>query len=209
MVLGETQAWLDRFKPIDERILERIANVWPYCLDGFGPQPEEDTITINLVDRLCKDEEVRRICYWIEYQYEPFGLKNNGVKFSKGKIDMAVFRDWDRDNYLAYECKRLNVVHGGRRRSLAGAYISEGMVRFLTEQYAEILPIGCMLGYVMDGDMVFAADQLAQAIRKHTALGLTNGPVKLSTIQSIERFQTEHDRQSKRPIELRHALLQF
>lgn len=209
MVLGNAQAWLGRFRSIDERILQRIAAVWPCCLAGLGVQPEEDAITINLVDHLWKDEEVRRICHSIEYQYEPFGLAENSAKFSKGKIDMAVLSDWERDRYLAYECKRLNVVHGGKRRSLAKAYVAEGMMRFITEQYAEALPIGCMLGYVMDGDIAFAAAQLSQAISNHTALALTNGPAKLPMIQSVERFRTGHGRQSKRPIELRHALLVF
>lgn len=209
MVLGDVQAWLGHFISIDERLLQRIAVVWPCCLAGLGNQPEEDAITINLVDRLCKDEEVRRICHWIEYQHEPFGLGKTGAKFSKGKIDMAVLLDWERDRYLAYECKRLNVVHGGKRSSLAGAYVAEGMMRFMTEQYAEALPVGCMLGYVMDGDIAFAAGQLSQAISNHTALSLTNGPAKLPMIQSVERFQTGHARQSKRPIELRHALLVY
>ena len=209
MVLGDARAWLGRFRSIDERILQRIAVVWPRCLAGLGMQPEEDAITINLVDRLCKDEQVRRICHWIEYQHEPFGLAKTGAKFSKGKIDMAVLLDWERDRYLAYECKRLNVVHGGKRSSLAGSYVAEGMMRFMTEQYAEALPIGCMLGYVMDGDIAFASGQLSKAISNHTSLGLTNGPAKLTMIQSVERFQTEHDRRSKQPIELRHALLEF
>lgn len=207
MFLGDAQEWLGRFVSIDERLLQRVATVWPGCLAGLGPQPEEDAITINLVDRLAKDAVVRRICHWIEYQYEPFGIDSNGSKFSKGKIDFAVLLDWERGRYLAYECKRLNVMHNGRRSSLASEYVVRGMMRFMTEQYAENLPIGCMLGYVLDGDVAFAVAQLSKAIDAHPSLGLNSGLSKAAPIENIERFLTTHKRISKRVIELRHALL--
>ena len=109
-------------------------------------QPDEDTITINLVQRLGKDKVVRRICHWVEYQYEPFGLIGEGISYSNGKIDFAVLFDWERERYLAYECRRLNVVGTGGRASLATVYATQGMMRFLTEQYGENLPPECMLG---------------------------------------------------------------
>lgn len=137
-------------------------------------QPDEDTITINLVARLGKDPIVRRLCHWVEYQFEPFGINSAGAKFSKGKIDIAILLDWERERYLAYECKRLNVVHVGRRSSLATEYVVNGMMRFMTERYAELLPVGCMLGYVMGGDVGFAETQLGTAIAGHKPLGLAN-----------------------------------
>jgi hypothetical protein len=116
---------------------------------------------------------IRRICYWIEYQFEPFGTAPNGMKFSKGKIDLAVLLDQERDRYIAYECKRLNVIYGGARNSQATDYVKQGMMRFITEQYAEALPVGYMLGYVMDRDIAFAMNQLNAAISTHKVpLGL-------------------------------------
>ena len=209
MVLGDSQAWAGQFISVDERLLERIAIVWPACVAVLPLQPEEDKITINLVDLLGKDPVVRRICYWVEFQFEPFGTAPNGTKFSKGKIDIAILLDWERERYVAYECKRLNVYHGGKRSSLAGAYVTKGMMRFITEQYAEGLPIGCMLGYVMDGDIPFAMNQLTNAITSHVALGLASGPTQTAPIRNIERFFTAHNRTSGTTIELRHALLPF
>lgn len=209
MVLGDLQFWSRQFISADERILERIANVWPACLKVLPVQPKEDTITINLIDLLGKDPVIRRICHWLEFQYEPFGTAPNGQKFSKGKIDLAVLLDWERERYIAYECKRLNVIHNGKRSSLATDYVTDGMMRFMTEQYAEGLPIGCMLGYVLDGDVPFAISQLTNAIKAHQLLNLVTGPNTIVVTQNIERFLTSHNRTGNMMIELRHALLSF
>ena len=119
MMLGDSGSWADRFAALDERVLARIAALWPGCIQSLPPQPLEDIITINLVALLHKDEIARKLCHWIEYQFEPFGLGPDGVLFSKGKIDMAAILDQDRDTYLAFECKRLNVIQSGGRQSLA------------------------------------------------------------------------------------------
>jgi hypothetical protein len=209
MVLGDARSWTNQFISADERILERIASVWPTCLKVLPTQPEEDDITINLIHLLGKDPVVRRICHWIEFQYEPFGTLPNGQKFSKGKIDLAVLLDWERERYVAYECKRLNVTHNGNRSSLATTYVKDGMMRFMTEQYAEGLPVGCMLGYVLDGDVPFAVGRLHKAIKGHPPLNLKVGPDTMSALQKIQRFRTIHNRTASVHMELRHALLPF
>src|ERR1700730_431005 len=109
-------------------------------------------------------------CHWIEYQFEPFGYTADGTRYSKGKIDIGVLFDWERERYLAYECKRLNVIHVSGRRSLATVYVTQDMMRFMTEQYAQHLRIGCMLGYVLDGDIAFAKARLNSAIIFHDTL---------------------------------------
>jgi hypothetical protein len=209
MALGDLRAWASRAISVDERILERIAIVWPACLAVLPGQPDEDTITINLIHLLVSDPVVRGICYHVEYQFEPFGTTPNGARFSKGKIDMAILLDRDRERYVAYECKRLNVISGGRRSSLATVYVTKGMMRFITEQYAEGLPIGCMLGYVMDGDVSFAISQVTPAITSHLPLNLAAGPTTQAAIRKMERFLTSHKRTTNSMIELRHAMLPF
>lgn len=165
MFVGDPCEWRDKFVTFDERLLARILHVWPTCTSLLPGQPEEDDITINLVELLWKDAVVRRLCFYVEYHFEPWGIEANGAKFSKGQIDIGVLLDRDRDRYLAYECKRLNVTNSGARGSLATPYVNQGMMRFLTEQYAEGLPVGCMLGYVMDGDLSFALKQISRASR--------------------------------------------
>ena len=174
-------------------------------------QPQEDAITINLVHMLSKDPGARRLFHWLEYQYEPFGFAADGSACSKGKIDMALLVDRGRERYLAYECKRLNVVRQGRRHSLATLYVTEGVVRFVTEQYAENLVVGCMLGYVMDGNVAAAQTKVWAAINHHkSGIGLTAGPETDRSIGEIKRFFSRHLRAaSGQEIEVRHALLPF
>lgn len=210
MIIGDPHLWKDRFITIDERLLARILHLWPACRATLSEQPNEDAITINLVHLLAKDSVVRSICHWVEYQYEPFGIHPNGARFSKGIIDFAVLLDWEREKYLPYECKRLNVIHGGSRTSLATPYVSEGLIRFVTQQYAEGLPVGFMLGYVIDGDLPFAVRQIHASIQaQKLPLLLTEGPDRGTVIQGIERFTTGHQRTSKSQIEVRHVLLPF
>lgn len=207
MLVGDVQTWAEKFVGFDDRFLERIVAVWPACMALLPGQPGEDTITINLVDLLGKDATVRRLCHWIEYQYEPFGLAADGSRYSKGKIDIGVVFDWERDRYLAYECKRLNVINKAGRSSLATAYVTEGMMRFMTEQYAEGLPVGSMLGYVLDGDIAFARERVENAITVQAPLQITVGPAQMVAIGNTSRFLTRHRRGSNNEIELRHALL--
>lgn len=207
MLLGDAENWAARFASLDDRILDRIAVVWPTLLGLLPGQPNEDTITINLVSLLGKDPVVRRLCHWIEFQFEPTGTHPTGAQYSKGQIDLAVILDWDRTRYLAYECKRLNVIYSGGRQSLAGPYVTDGMMRFITEQYAEGLEVGCMLGYVLDGDLGFSMERLANAITAHAPLNILGGLSPMASIHHISRFRTAHSRAGTATIEVRHALL--
>ena len=157
-------SWRKRFRSLDVRLLQCIASIWPTCLSVLPSQPLEDSITFNLVEIFKKNREARRLFYWIQFYFEPPGYSASGAAYSKGKIDMAVFLDQDGEKYLAYECKRLNVVNKGSRESLATKYVKDGVKRFVTEQYAEHLPTGAMLGYVMDGDISFAQSKVQVAL---------------------------------------------
>jgi hypothetical protein len=70
MFVGDPQYWKDRFISVDERLLQRILHLWPSCVSLLPGQPEENAITINLVDLLSRDATVRRICYFVIYQHE-------------------------------------------------------------------------------------------------------------------------------------------
>ena len=209
MIAGDPAAWADRFRSFDEWFLERVAVVWPRCLAVLPDRPDEDAITTNLVDLLQRDSGIRRRFHWIEFQYEPFGHTPQGTAYSMGRIDVAVILNQDRDRYLAYECKRLNHVReDGRRRSLAGEYVTEGLSRFVAEQYSENLPVGCMLGYVLDGDAAYAASSVREKI---TACGreiaLIGQPKDEAVVGVATRFSSRHRRQGDGEIEVRHALL--
>ena len=208
-MIGDPAAWLRRYRSLDQRVMALVAMIWPGCIADLPVQPDEDTITIQLVDALSRDPGARRLGV-IEYQFEPFGHRPDGIAYSKGKIDMAVLLDRTRRQYLAYECKRLNVIRGGKRRSLATQYVMEGLRRFITGQYAEGLPVGCMLGYVLDGDVPFARTKVIEALRrKKQEVGFVGVSRPTVTPPSAEEFVSDHVRCSCTTIEIRHTMLPF
>ena len=211
MMVGDPTMWADRFRSLDIRFLECVVAVWPHCLAVLPGLPDEDTITINLVDILSKNPDARRLFHYLAYQHEPFGFTAEGTAYSKGKIDMALLLNQERERYLAYECKRLNVVHNGKKSSLATPYVMDGLIRFVTEQYAENLPIGCMLGYVLDGKVPAAKTKVHVAINANKChIALTAGPEDDRSMGDVERFFSRHLRPANgQEIEIRHALLPF
>ena len=208
MIRGNTAVWASFFVSIDNRFLERLAELWPSIVAKFSSRPNEDAITRELVRIVSKDNVVQSLFY-PEYQYEPFDYAADGTSYSKGKIDFAGIVFWDRDIYLAYECKCLNVIRSGNRRSLASEYVHDGVMRYVTEKYAQNLPVGCMLGYVMDGDIEYAAKCVKTAIMGAEGAALRSDPTDLDSFESISRFKTDHDRSESGSIEIRHAFLPF
>ncbi|MFL5352583.1 hypothetical protein [Archangium sp.] len=68
----------------------------------------------------------------------------------QGRIDIILkFRRQfgDEDDYVAMECKRVGA--GGDYSQLNGRYVSEGVARFVSEQYAAGHVWGFMLGYIL------------------------------------------------------------
>ena len=73
---------------------------------------------------------------------------------SAGKIDFIVSCGLGAEIYFAIEAKRLRV------RSISGKmdagnddYVNDGMMRFVSGQYAPFMKTGAMLGYVYDRDI--------------------------------------------------------
>ena len=208
-MIGDPAEWLRRYRSLDERMMARIAMIWPGCIANLPVQPDEDKITLQLVDVLSVDPGARCLGFII-YQFVPRGHRPDGTPYPKGKIDMAVLLNLTQSQYLAYECKRLNVRRGSGRRSQATQYVMEGLRRFITEQYAEGLPVGCMLGYVLDGDVPFARAKVIEALKRRKEevgfVGVSRPPV---TPPSAEGFVSDHIRWNGTAIEIRHTMLSF
>ena len=209
MVSGEGRSWVVKFRVTDRRFLRCVARVWGACAARLPSGSNEDAITAVLVDSLSRDATARSL-FWCDYQFVPFAHTDDGRVAEKGRVDMAIILDHDRQYYLAYECKRLNVGRrDGARRSLAREYVHEGVMRFVTEQYSEDLPTGCMIGYVMDGDLNFARARIRAAMTKsRVVLGLQGDLRAQDSIGQFKRFVTDHV-SGDRSIEILHALLPF
>ena len=211
MLVGDPREWTARFRSLDDRFLECVLAVWERCVARLPGDPHEDTITLNLVTLLRGNATARRLFHHLDYQHDPHGYTADGWAYSKGKIDMVLLLNQECDRYLAYECKRLNVPRAGGTRSLVKPYVLDGVLRFITGQYAADLPVGCMLGYVLDGNVNTARSKVRAAIDLHRGhIGLFGGPMDEPPIGSIRKLSSRHRRPSNGTyIEIRHALLPF
>ena len=208
MMDGEQLGWKAEYRRRDDLFLRFVMKVWWQVVARLPADALEDAITKTLVDRLDADAWVRSLFY-CDYQFVPMDRARDGSLAEDRFIDIAMIMDNDRSRYLAYECKRLNVRRDGARRSQAGSYVAEGMMRFVTGQYAEGLPVACMIGYVMDGDVSFAYARIKATIGENgSALRLQNSPTEEPSLDAMTRFVTTHGRNGD-GIELRHTLLPF
>ena len=208
MMDGEQLGWKAEYRRRDDLFLRFVMKVWWQVVARLPADALEDAITKALVDRLDADAWVRALFY-CDYQFVPMDRALDGSLAEDRFIDIAMIMDNDRSRYLAYECKKLNVWREGVRRSQAGRYVDDGMMRFVTGKYAKGLPVACMIGYVMDGDLSFAYARIKATVGENrTALRLQDGPTDEPPLDAMARFVTTHERNGD-GIELRHALLPF
>ena len=208
MMDGEQLGWKAEYRRRDDLFLRFVMKVWWQVVARLPADALEDAITKALVDRLDADTWVRALFY-CDYQFVPMDRALDGSLAEDRFIDIAMIMDNDRSRYLAYECKKLNVWREGVRRSQAGRYVDDGMMRFVTGKYAKGLPVACMIGYVMDGDLSFAYARIKATVGENrTALRLQDGPTDEPSLDAMTRFVTTHERNGD-GIELRHALLPF
>ena len=209
MIAGDPSAWLSKFRTAERRIVAALPDVWPRCGDGLGPRPLEDAITRNLAHHLKQHPKARRVGI-IEYHKTLLEQQRRGDVTTKGVIDIAVLLGRLQDCYVAFECKRLNVQFDSGFDSLAGPYVEEGVMRYVSAQYAEGLPLGAMVGYVFDGDTGAAQGHVQAAIAGRSAvLRCSKPPEHLAGPRGFRRFVTRHARTGSPAFEVCHTLLPF
>ena len=205
MILGNPSTWVESFQDINIQLVEIIKDVWPSCANRFNSKSKENKITDQLALTLQRHPYSRKR-WLIEPQHKLLDSDTHGDVVTKGFIDFALFFTLDQETYIAYECKRLNVQFPSGSQTLADKYVDEGMMRYVSAQYAQDLPFGVMIGYVLDSDILKAVDAVKQQIKKKTGKLLCPMPTDLPANSFIHRFSTVHNRPTQK-IEIEHLLL--
>jgi hypothetical protein len=123
-------------------------------------------------------------------------------------IDFVVTIGDDEDVYLACECKRLNVPYKSGTRGLVGEYIDDGLMRFVSGQRSNGLPLAMMLGYVMNARTYTARRGLRRAMTvRSKAIRLKSERDDPIVNGRPLRFFTIHACASGHDIEVAHTLL--
>jgi|SRR5665213_3284514 len=131
------------------------------------PKPKRNEIENKITSRLAgwlmnAPDFIERLPFHIIPQYEIPDLQGKIL----GRLDICFkFMQTTRE-YFAFEAKRLHVSYpGGTFSNEHSIYVgNEGMMAFIDEQYSKSLPVGGMLGYVMDGKTKKAWDGLEAQI---------------------------------------------
>ncbi|MGB9498314.1 MAG: hypothetical protein ACKVE4_00885 [Dissulfuribacterales bacterium] len=127
-----------------------------------------------------------------------------------GQIDFIVSCGLGFETYFAIEAKRLRVrSNNGKMDAGNDDYVNEGMIRFVTGQYAPFMVTGAMLGYVYDGDIKKARSGVAKYIDgkiKELKLMPPKKLTKSSIVTGKVIYETRHDLK-KRAFTLYHIFL--
>jgi hypothetical protein len=209
MLAGNLEAWLPHFRTIEERISDAVDAAWPVCIAPLqlrkNAMTHEDHITEHLVQALIRTKAMPGR---IIYQYTLLAEDETGNVSMSSNIDFVLTVGDDEDVYLACECKRLNVPYKTGVRGLVGEYVDEGLMRFVTGQYSNGLPLAMMLGYVMNSQSDRARNGLRRAMAiRSAAIGLQSADDIAVNAGKPLRFRTTHVCVPGHRIEVMHSLL--
>jgi hypothetical protein len=114
-----------------------------------------------------------------------------------GKIDFVVSCGLGAEIYFAIEAKRLRVRStSGKMDAGNDDYVNDGMMRFVSGQYAPFMKTGAMLGYVYDRDINKALSGVAGYIKsREKELKLTSSKqlTRASILPDKAIYETRHE----------------
>lgn len=210
MVIGNVQLWEDTFPDhLVPNIIDLVSETW-LRLKKPGPSELEVPITRRFKHALREEKNVRRLPFRIEREMSEDDLVTGE---ELGRIDLKFMPAESalEEVYFSFECKRLHALQKGRYRSLGSEYVTEGMLRYVTGQYAVKMLSGGMIGYVLDGECDRAIKTIEKSIKSNSARLQLMPPAKLATssIRSTNPIvrETVHKLGGKRNFTLHHLFL--
>jgi len=158
---GESSSGLIQQFPLTEvkNAIQLILQSWKFFKVSLRL---EDKITDKFYVHLINNKD--RSKHFFTIVPRPAEINEYGEEI--GEIDLKfIYKNQER-TYISFECKRLRVKFPSGFDTLAGKYVTEGMYRYFNGQYARNLDKGGMLGYVMDGNIDLAVNDVKAAIEK-------------------------------------------
>jgi len=203
-VIGNIDPWADQFP--QDQILQVIQLVCDSWLTFSMPA---ERLEIPITQKLCAHLRTNRdrSVQWFRIDYETSVLDAEGE--ITGRIDLTFTQGFDENVYFSLECKRLRVRSHKRFDTLANKYVTHGMFRYFTGQYAKGLNRGGMLAYVMDGETEAAIEDVTKSIEKNKlALYMaSDDTLCVSSLSSREVRETWHQYGSDSRFVIYHIFL--
>jgi hypothetical protein len=165
-VIGASSEWSDLIDPMVPQILNLVIASWE-TMPAPSQDEKEDTITNSLCKTLRQNRTARSLPFQINTQHVELDPMPDE---ELGRLDIVFVPLIPREDiYFCLECKRLNVIKNGQKRSYASEYVLHGMLRFITGQYSKDVHHGGMLGYVLDGNVSTAMNNVESNIQQREA----------------------------------------
>lgn len=211
MIVGDPDLWSDTFpEELVPRVLDLINDTWA-AFEKPGPADLEVPTTRRFKHALKQAKDFARLP--VRLEREP-AEDDPETGEELGRIDLKFLPAVSarEEVYFAFECKRLNALVNGARRSLAPDYVTEGMMRFVTGQYAGLMRHGGMLGYILDGRCNDAIRLVERNVASRSIDLCMNVPAVLAMSRlrpSMNHLrETGHILHSSRPFVLHHVFLE-
>jgi hypothetical protein len=209
--IGSPDLWSDWFpENLIPEILKLLVDSWQ-CLMKHPtkrPSPKDLEVPITRIFRetIRKEKNKKEIPVIVQREIPVDDPKS----FEElGRIDLIFIHGHREDVYLAFECKRLNILNTSKTYANTGGYSgSEGMGRFFTGKYATGLDRGGMIGYVMDGNIESASERIKKSIVSKEDLKLTKKEIEISchSPEGWNIFESKHKQNSSEFV-MYHLLL--
>ena len=163
-LIGIPDSWLDLINSLVPDIFDLVASTWQN-MPVLASDAREDPTTEELCRRLRQNRSAAELPFRIDIQLVEL---NPAADADQGRMDI-VFSPLipSEEIYFCLECKRLNAVSRGHKRSYAPEYVIHGMLRFICGQYASRVQHGGMLAYVLDDNIDNAIANVSIAVRRH------------------------------------------
>lgn len=162
-IVGTPSEWVGQIDSLVPQILTLVIASWE-GMPSPSPDAKEDAITYALCRALRQNLDARKLPLQIHTQQIELDPLPGG---ELGRMDIAFNLLVPREDiYFCLESKRLHVIKDGQFRAYTSEYVSFGMHRFVTGQYAKAVHHGGMLAYVLDGDVSRAMANVEANIRK-------------------------------------------
>lgn len=170
----------------------------------------ENDVTNRLFATLRRLKIIRSAPFVPIREHPIFSDDDDGVV--TGRIDINFIKPGGDTTYFAVEAKRLHVSFPSGWKSLVTEYVTgnQGMMCFISGKYSRDLGSGCMLGYVFDGRIGNAKNNIARRIVKHSIQLKVEPPRKLLPSQIIsgeKRIDETHHAIGYHRLTLYHLLL--
>lgn len=204
--IGSPSQWSDVVQPQIETILRLITRTW----DKLSAPPRnelERPIALRLTASLQNAPDRGSF----PFRVVPEFMILDGAGHELGRIDIAFIQFVCHDSvYFGVECKRLNSDEGGEWRWYHTQYVNEGIARFVSSRYAELVDAGGMVGFVLNGDTLTAISKVDDYLAKRPELGMTaSSSLAKSTVCPDEARMREsrHERGKSNNFMLHHVFL--